>query len=101
MLRNSASAASLATMFSCYFCDPAVNPGLLRSVSVSQSVSNSASGPEIGLPGRIMAGLLPGEHQHRPSGRLSAGRRAHLGAFPVAVRPKSRKADLRPGNTFA
>ncbi len=23
---------------------------------------NSASGPEIGLPGRILAGLLPGKH---------------------------------------
>ncbi len=29
---------------------------------------NSASGPEIGLPGRLLAGLLPGNHQNRPSG---------------------------------
>ncbi len=28
---------------------------------------NSASGPEIGLPGRILAGLLPGNHRNRPS----------------------------------
>jgi hypothetical protein len=28
---------------------------------------NSASGPEIGLPGRILAGLLPGNHPHRPA----------------------------------
>ena len=50
---------------------------------------NSASGPEIGLPGRILAGLLPGKHRNWPSGRPSAGRRADFGAFPVAVRPKS------------
>ncbi len=50
---------------------------------------NIASGPEIGLPGRILAGLLPGRHQNRPSGRPMAGRRADFGSFPVAVRPKS------------
>ena len=50
---------------------------------------NNASGPEIGLPGRILAGLLPGRHRNRPSGRPSAGRRADLGGFAVAVRPKS------------
>ncbi len=50
---------------------------------------NNASGPEIGLPGRILAGLLPGKHRNRPSRRPSAGRRANLGALPVAVRPKS------------
>ncbi len=49
----------------------------------------SASGLEIGLLGRILAGLLPGKHQNRPSGRPSAGRKAAFGAFPVAVRPKS------------
>jgi hypothetical protein len=36
---------------------------------------NSVSGPEIGLPGRILAGLLPGEHRHRPSGRPSDGQK--------------------------
>ena len=30
----------------------------------------------IGLPGRILVGLLPGEHRHRPSGR-----RADFGVF--------------------
>jgi hypothetical protein len=50
---------------------------------------NSTSGPEIGLPGRILAGLLPGKHQDRPSGRPKTGRMADLGAFPAAVRPKS------------
>jgi hypothetical protein len=50
---------------------------------------NSASGSEIGLPGRILAGLLPGKHQNRPSGWPTAGRRADFGAFPVAVQPKS------------
>ncbi len=50
---------------------------------------NSASGPEIGLLGRILAGLLPGKHRNRPSGRPKAGRRADFGVFPVAIRPKS------------
>ncbi len=50
---------------------------------------NSASGPELGLPGRIFAALLPGKHRNRSSGRPSAGRRADFGAFPVAVRLKS------------
>ncbi len=50
---------------------------------------NSASGPAIGLPGRISAGLLPGKHRHRPSGRPKAGRRVAFGVFPVAVRLKS------------
>ncbi len=49
---------------------------------------NSASRPKIGLPGRILAGLLPGRHRNRP-GRPKAGRRADFGSFPVAVRPKS------------
>jgi hypothetical protein len=40
---------------------------------------DSSSGPEIGLPGRIWAGLLPGK----------AGRRAEFSDFPVAVRPQS------------
>ncbi len=50
---------------------------------------NSASGPEIGLPGRILAGLLPGKNRNLPSGRPSAGRRSDLGAFPEAGRPTS------------
>ncbi len=50
---------------------------------------NGASGPEIGLPGRILAGLLPGRHRNRPSGWPKAGRRTDFGSFPVAVRPKS------------
>jgi hypothetical protein len=51
-------------------------------------VRNSASGPEIKLPGRILAGLLvPGQNRNRPSGRPSAGRRPNFGAFPVAVLP--------------
>ncbi len=33
---------------------------------------NSASGPEISLLGRILAGLLPGKHPKRPSGRPKA-----------------------------
>ncbi len=52
---------------------------------------NSPSGSEIGLPGRILAGLLPGKHRHRPPGRPSATRRADFGAVPAAVRK------IRPG----
>ncbi len=50
---------------------------------------NSASGPEIGLLGRILAGLLLGKQRHRPSGRPKAGWRADFGSFLIAVRPKS------------
>ncbi len=50
---------------------------------------NNGSGPEIGLPGRILAGLVPGKHRHRPSGRPSAGQRTGFSVFPVAVRPIS------------
>ncbi len=57
---------------------------------------NSASVPEVGLPGRILAGPLPGKHRNRPSGRRKAGRRADFGTFPVAVRPK-----IRPECRFA
>ncbi len=53
---------------------------------------NNASGPEIGLPGRILAGLLPEKHQNRPSGRPKAGRRADFGTFPG-----SSPARIRPG----
>ncbi len=61
---------------------------------------NSASGPEIGLPGRILVGLLPGKHRNRPSGRPSAGRGAHFDSFPVAVRPNPARKDFRPGSTI-
>ena len=50
---------------------------------------NSASGPEIGLPGRILAGLLPGKNRNRLSGRPKAGRRADFGGFLVAVQQNS------------
>ncbi len=46
------------------------------------TAETGTSGPEIGLPGRILAGLLPGEDRDRPSDRPSAGRRADFGAFP-------------------
>ena len=48
---------------------------------------NNASRPEIGFPGWISAGLLPGRHRNRPSGQPSAGRRADFDVSP-AVRPK-------------
>ncbi len=69
--------------------------GCLRSKHVVTSwlcysmLRNSASGPEIGLPGRILAGLQPGKDRIRHSGRPSAGWRADFGAFPAAVRPSS------------
>ena len=44
-------------------------PGEVFSANEYSMVRNSASGPEIGLPGRILAGLLPGKHQNRPFGR--------------------------------
>ncbi len=63
---------------------------------------NNPPGPEIGLPGRMLAGLLPGTHRNRLSGRLKAGRRADFGSFPVPGRPKAaRKADFRPGSIIA
>ncbi len=71
-------------------------------VAVYSMSSNGASGPYIGLPGRILAGLLPGNNRNRPAGRPKAGWRAYFGAFPVAVRQNpTRKADLRPGSTIA
>ena len=36
----------------------------------------SASGPETGPPGRMLAGLLPGKHRNPPSDRPKAGREA-------------------------
>ncbi len=43
----------------------------LRDPSPTYSMlHNNASGPSIGLPGRIWAGLLPGKHRNRLSGRL-------------------------------
>ncbi len=62
---------------------------LLNVLAPSYSMlRNNASGPEIGLPGRMSAGLLPGKHRHGPSGRPKAGRRTDFSAFPVAVWPK-------------
>jgi hypothetical protein len=44
---------------------------------------------KIGLPGRILARLLPGRYRNRRSGRPKAGRRAEFGVFQVPVRPNS------------
>ena len=47
---------------------------------------NNASGPEIGLPGRIWAGLLPGKH--RPAfGRPEDRFRCFPGSSPAEIRP--------------
>ncbi len=48
-----------------------------------------ASGPEIRLPGRILAGLLLGNDRYRPSGRPNAGGRADFEVVPTRIRPKS------------
>ncbi len=43
---------------------------------------NSASGPEIGLPGRILAKLLPEKHRNRPSVQIERGRGRDLSQAP-------------------
>ncbi len=49
---------------------------------------NSASGPEIGLLGWILAGLLPGKHRNRPSEGRPEGRfRCFPGKNPATIRP--------------
>ncbi len=56
-------------------------------------------GPDIGLPGRISAGVYSGKPQNLPSGLSSANRRAYFDAFPTRIWPKScRKPDFRPGS---
>ncbi len=64
----------------------------IRDCSYSM-LRNSASGPEIGFPGRILAGLLPGKHRNWSK----AGRRADFGVFPVPTW----KPDFRPGSTIS
>ncbi len=49
---------------------------------------NIASGPEIGLPASISAGVQTVKPQNRPSGRLSAAE-ADFDAFPIRIWPKS------------
>ncbi len=56
---------------------------------VHTMLCNSASKPEIGLLGRMSAGLQSGTPQNRPSGRPSAGRRADFDVCPTRIRPKS------------
>ena len=48
---------------------------------------NSASGPDIGLPGRILAGLLLGKHRHGPSGRPKGRFLCFPGSSPAKIRP--------------
>ncbi len=49
----------------------------------------TGSGLEIGLPGRIVAGLLPGKHRNRPSGR------------PISCVPGSSPATIQPGRPIS
>ncbi len=53
-------------------------------------------GQKSGLPGRIVAGLLPGTHRNRPPGRPSAGRGAHFVVFPG-----NSPATIRPGRPLS
>ncbi len=49
---------------------------------------NRASGPEIGLPGRILAGLLPGKNRNRPSFRPEGRFLCFPGSSPAKIRPR-------------
>ena len=65
---------------------------------------DSASGPSIGLPGWILAGLLPGKHRNRPSGRPKAGRRADFVLSPEGrfrCFPGSSPAKIRTGRPIS
>jgi hypothetical protein len=65
-----------------------------KGAAASQEVSSQAnatpwydtSGPEIDLPGQIVAGLPPGRHAEICP---PANRWADFGAFPLAVQAKS------------
>ncbi len=48
---------------------------------------NDASGAESGLPGRILAGLLPGKHPNRPSGQPEGRFRYFPGSSPPKIQP--------------
>ncbi len=45
----------------------------LRKDDTHKSGRDSAPGPEMGLPAGIFAGLLPGKHRNRASGRPTDG----------------------------
>ncbi len=63
---------------------------------------NSASGPEIGLPGRMSAAFNSAESQNRPSGRPSAAGELILRFFRAeAGQNLSWKPDCKPGSTIA
>jgi hypothetical protein len=64
--------------------------GSTGSEGTYSMLRNSGSGPEIVLPGKILAELLPGKHRNRPSGRPSAARlRFFSGSSPAEIRPGS------------
>ena len=50
-----------------------VTPYLGRHALTKTQVRNNVSGPEIGLPGRILAGLLPGKHRNGPCNSAAGG----------------------------
>jgi hypothetical protein len=71
---------------------------LIRRGETYAMFCHNTSDTEIGIPGKILAGLLlPESHRNRSSGLPSVGRRAHFGASPAAVRLNhSQKPDFRP-----
>jgi hypothetical protein len=60
---------------------------------------NRAPGPEIGLPGLILAGCQAGKPKHRPSGRPKAAQRADFEALRTKIRPKSGPEAQCPART--
>ncbi len=60
-----------------------------RSTKTRPMLSHNASGPEVGLPGRISAGFQSGRPQNRPSRRPKAVRRGEFEVFRIRIRPKS------------
>ncbi len=55
---------------------------------------------EIRPPGRILAGLSSGKHQHLSSGRPMAGRRADFEVFPIRLRQPDEKSSSEPTAFF-
>ncbi len=91
---------AIAHTFGDPFGDPCMTGHPERDILGYSMFRNNASGPEIGLPGRILARLLPGKHRNQPSGRPKACRRADLGASsPAKIRPGRPISGPGPGHT--
>ncbi len=55
------------------------------STTTYSMLRNNGSGQDIGLPGRILAGLLPGKHRNWPSGRPEGRFQCVPGNSPATV----------------